>query len=98
MEREQQSAHESSNHFCFSREECGHLKQRCVMDRLAVMVRNEQEMYDYDRFLPTQDRQHHASLHPNPVLIVDSEWRASIVKWVSCEIFDFNVIKDVEGK
>lgn len=72
--------HESSNHFCFSRDEIGHLTKSCIVDRLAVMSRNDREMYSYDQFLPSRDRQ--SSLKPNPMLIVDSDWRASIVKWV----------------
>ena len=44
------------------------------------MNRNDQGMYNYERFLPGHDRQ---QMQSNPMLIVDPDWRASIVKWVS---------------
>ena len=79
MENEQ-SHDESSNHFCFSSDEIGNLTRECIINRLAVMNRNDQGMYNYERFLPGHDRQ---QMQSNPMLIVDPDWRASLVKWVS---------------
>jgi len=89
MENEQSD--ESSNHFCFSREEIGHLTKRCILDRLAVMTRNEREMYNYCRFLPSHDRQHSSLQKP----IVDPDWRASIVKWSYNVVDYFDLSREV---
>lgn len=80
MENEER-LHESSNHFCFRRDESGYLKSRCIVDRIDVMLQSERELYGYEHFLPQQDVQQYYSLQ-NPALIVDPEWRANIVKWV----------------
>ncbi|KAL7553173.1 hypothetical protein ACHAWF_016418, partial [Thalassiosira exigua] len=79
-----ETAHASSNHFCFNRDECGHLTKMCIVDRLAVMTENDRELYDYNRFLPACDKRQYSSprSNPNPTLIVDPDWRASIIKWV----------------
>ena len=88
-EQQQQLHSESSNHFCFRPDECGYLKEHCIRDRLEIMVRKEREMYNYDRFLPGHEQSN--SPRPNPMLIVDTSWRADIVKWtynvVSRELF-----------
>ena len=79
MENEQ----ESSNTFGFSRDEIGHATKGCIKDRIAVMVQNERELYCYDRFLPPLAAGQQSPLPPNPMLMVDPDWRSSIVKWVS---------------
>ena len=55
MENEQQLEHESSTHCYFSRDECGNLRKQCIIDRLATMVENEQDIYNYNRFLSRHD-------------------------------------------
>ena len=52
------STHESSYHFCFRSDEIGHLTHSCVIDRLAVMTKNEVEHYDYESFVPS----HHSTI------------------------------------
>ena len=85
-EQQQQLHSESSNHFCFRPDECGYLKEHCIRDRLEIMVRKEREMYNYDRFLPGHEQSN--TPRPNPMLIVDTSWRADIVKWT------YNVVSE----
>mmetsp|Transcript_19550 Transcript_19550/g.33598 ORF Transcript_19550/g.33598 Transcript_19550/m.33598 type:complete len:275 (+) Transcript_19550:96-920(+) len=88
MEHEQ--PHESSNHFCFGRDEIGHLTERCVMDRLEVMTRNEQELYSYRSFFTRRNR-----YRSSQELIVDPDWRASIVKWSYSVVDYFHLSREV---
>lgn len=62
---ENEHSTESSNHFCFSRDEIGHLNHKSVTERLVAMTRNERELYR----VPSHD------------LIVDPDWRAHLAKW-----------------
>jgi len=80
MENEQ--PHESSNYFRFSKDEIGHLTKGCTIERLAVMNRNAHEHYAYDNFLPMHNGQQSPLVKPNPMSIVDPNWRASVVKCV----------------
>ena len=78
MENAHHPPDDPGDHFCFGREEIGHLTGSCILDRLATMTRNERDIYEYCHFLPSHDRQR-SWLQPK----VDPDWRASIVKWVS---------------
>lgn len=66
-------SHHSSNHFCFNRDEIGHLTRECIIDRLIVMTRSERNEYEYSRFFPNPTEGHAMSVNPR--------WRASICKW-----------------
>ena len=94
MENEQQLQHESSTHFRFSRDECGNLRKQCIIDRLATMVENEQDIYNYNRFLSRHDDKQQTR-NRNPMLIVDIEWRASIVKWSYNVVDYFDLSREV---
>ena len=93
MENEQQLQHESSTYFCFSRDECGNLRKQCIIDRLATMVENEQDIYNYNRFLSRHDDKQ--TRNRNPMLIVDIAWRASIVKWSYNVVDYFDLSREV---
>ena len=78
MENAHRPATEPSDRLCFGREEVGHLTERCIRNRLEIMIRKEREIYDYCNLLPIHNRS-----RPWVQLSPDPEWRASIVKWVS---------------
>ena len=56
-------------------ESCAPHGREEIFDRLAVMARKEEELYDYHHFVPMP------SLEPN-YTVVDPDQRAYIVKWV----------------
>lgn len=90
MENAHSSPNEPSNHFRFSREETGHLTDRCIRGRLESMARSERDIYDYCHFLPSQ----HCK-GPWLQLAVDPDWRASIVKWNYNVVDHFNLSREV---
>mmetsp|Transcript_30131 Transcript_30131/g.72819 ORF Transcript_30131/g.72819 Transcript_30131/m.72819 type:complete len:281 (+) Transcript_30131:90-932(+) len=95
MENNERPLHESSNDFCLSRAECGNLTANCIVGRLAVMVRNEREIYSHDNFLPSHDGQISSAAPHNPMSTVDSDWRASIVKWSYNVVDYFDLSREV---
>ncbi len=89
----EQDSHGSSSHFCFGRDEIGHLTRECIVDRVTTMTRTE-KVYAYHRFFPGGHNRYQTSVERNMVSI-NHKWRASLCKW-SYNVTDyFDMSRDV---